>query len=138
MIRSQSSARQAILIGVVLVVVVAAASFLRPAATATAPQSRSASYPQLVRVWLHGDAVYPPVIRARAGKILLRAENQTQSDVALVLERVLPAAARQRAARVRTASKALRADMVLALAVGEYEFYDEAFPEARGTLIVEP
>lgn len=138
MTRNHSSARQAFLIGVILVVVVIAAGFLRPSAKATAPQDRAASYPQLIRVWMHGEAVYPPVVRARPGKILLRAENRTQSDVALVLERLLPGAARQRTARVNTVSRALRADLVLTLGTGEYEYYHEAFPEAKGKLIIEP
>jgi len=82
--------------------------------------------------------IYPTVVHARPGRVLLRAENQTQTDVALVLERVLPGAARQRTARVNTVSKALRAEQLLTVGVGEYEFYDEAFPEAKGKLIVEP
>jgi hypothetical protein len=87
---------------------------------------------------MHGDMIYPPVVRARPGRILLRAENQTQTDVALVLERLLPGVPSQRIARVNTISKALRAEQLLAVGVGEYEFYDEAFPDARGKLIVEP
>ena len=138
MIQSHSSVRQALLIGAVLVVAVAGASSFRPSVTATAPQNLSAKSPQLIRIWMHGDAIYPPVIRARVGKILLRAENRTQSDVALVLERVLPGAASQRTARVGTVSKALRADMVLTLGAGEYEFYDEGFPDAKGKLVVVP
>jgi hypothetical protein len=87
---------------------------------------------------MHGDQVYPPVTRARAGKILLRAENQTQSDVRLVLELLLPLGVRQVTARINTVSKALRAEQILTLVPGEYEFYDEAFPEVRGKLIVQP
>lgn len=136
MIASHSSTRHAALIGGLLAVVVTAASSLRPAATSTAAQT--ANYPLLIRIWMHGDAIYPPIARARPGKILLRAENQTQSDVALILERVLPGDARQNTARVSTVSKALRANLVLTLVPGEYEFYDEAFPEARGKLIVGP
>ena len=132
------STRQALVVGTVLVVLVVGASFFWSSATATAPQGLSAKYPQLIRIWMHGDMIYPPVVRARPGRILLRAENQTQTDVALVLERLLPGAARQRTARVNTTSKALRAEQLLTVGAGEYEFYDEAFPEAKGKLIVEP
>ena len=132
------STRQALIAGTVLVVLVVGASFFWSSVTATAPQGLSAKYPQLIRVWMHGDMIYPTVVHARPGRVLLRAENQTQTDVALVLERVLPGAARQRTARVNTVSKALRAEQLLTVGVGEYEFYDEAFPEAKGKLIVEP
>ncbi len=138
MIANKSSARRVVLIGAIVAVSVAGAGLLRPSAKATAPQDRSKDYPQLIRIWMHGEAIYPPIIRAKPGKILLRAENRTQTDVALVLDRLLPGAARQRAARVSTVSRAQRADLVLALGVGEYEYYDEGFPEAKGKLIVEP
>lgn len=137
-ILNHSSARKALLIGLVLVVAVVGTSFLRPTATATAPQSVTAIYPQLIRIWMHGDQVYSSVTRARAGKILLRTENQTQSDVRLVLELLLPGGLRQITARINTVSRALRAEQILTLVPGEYEFYDETFPEARGKLIILP
>ena len=45
-------------------------------------------YKPTIRVWLHGDSIRPNVIRTRPGVIVLRAENETRSDVSLVLERV--------------------------------------------------
>lgn len=92
---------------------------------------------QLVRVWVHGDDLYPDVVKARPGKIFFRVENQTQSDVAIVVERVMPGQASQRLSRVATTGKARRADQHMTLGEGEYVFYAESKPEYKGLLIVE-
>lgn len=93
---------------------------------------------QLVRVWVHGDGLYPDVVKARPGVILLKAENQTQSDIALIVERLGPNQTSQRLARLGTVNKARRVDQVFTLSEGEYVFYAESQLQYKGLLIVEP
>jgi hypothetical protein len=102
------------------------------------PARSEAKFREMVRVFLHGDDIYPGFARVRPGSVLLRAENETQSDVALVLERVVSGETRQPVARVATSGRGKRADNEVTLDVGEYVFFEESRPEVRGRLIVEP
>jgi hypothetical protein len=103
-----------------------------------AVQQPAAPARQLIRVWIHGDDIYPFVVHARPGPIFLRAENETQSDVTLVVEQVVPGQSNQELTRIRTVREGQRAGQELALGVGEYLFYEVSRPEIRGTLLVEP
>lgn len=103
-----------------------------------AAQAQTRELPrQLVRVFVHPDDIYPSIVRVRPGNLLLRAENETQTDVSLILERVVPGQARQRVTRVSTSGRAKRTDNRLNLGVGEYVFFEESRPEVQGRLIVE-
>jgi hypothetical protein len=93
---------------------------------------------QVVTIWVHGEDIYPGVVRARPGRVRLRAENETQSDIVLIVERVTTGQARQEAARVHASRNIKRKDQELHLGAGEYIFYEESRPEITGTLIVEP
>lgn len=91
-----------------------------------------------VRIWVHGDRVSPDVIYARPGKILLEAENETQSAINLRFEQPIPGQVSQAQALVRVAKRRKRTSQEVILAAGEYVFYDEARPAIRGKLIVDP
>jgi hypothetical protein len=92
---------------------------------------------QLVRVWVHGDAIQPPVIYAQPGRILFKADNETQSDISLVIERVTPGQANARVATMGTQRKAKRVGQEMTLSPGEYAVYEESQPQYRATLIVQ-
>ncbi len=110
-----------------------------PTAAPLSSQGQGDTEPrQSIRVWLHGDSLYPDLILARPGKIFLRAENQTQSDVTLVLERVVAGEAPQELTRVSTLRKGKRASQEMTLSEGEYIFYEESNPKLQGRLIIEP
>jgi hypothetical protein len=109
------------------------ASNLQPA-----PQGQDSKRVTLVRVFIHEFDLYPDLIRVKPGKVLIRAENEKQTEVALVVEQVGPGQARQQTARVAAARHLRRADQGIALGVGEYIFYEESNPSLKGTLIVEP
>lgn len=107
-------------------------------ATGNAAQGRSQSERgQLVRVWVHGDAIYPPVIYAQPGKILFKADNETQSDISLVIERVTPGQANARVTQLGTQRKARRVGQEMTLGAGEYVLYEATQPEIRTRLIVQ-
>jgi len=109
-----------------------------PASAATPRQGRpEAEYKQMIRVWVHNDGIYPSIVYATPGKIVLRAENETRSDVSLIVERVLLGQANARLTRLITQNQAKRVHEERVLGAGEYVFYDEARPEYKGTLIVE-
>jgi len=93
---------------------------------------------QIVTIWVHGEDIYPGVVRVRPGRVLIRAENETQSDIVLVVERIAPGAAPQAAATVSTSRRAKRADKELQLGAGEYRFYEQSQPDTMGAMIVEP
>ncbi|MEW6209452.1 MAG: hypothetical protein AB1631_13865 [Acidobacteriota bacterium] len=92
---------------------------------------------QLVRVWVHGDAIQPPVIYAQPGRILFKADNETQSDISLVIERVNPGQANARVTAMGTQRKAKRVGQEMTLSPGEYAVYEESQPQYRATLIVQ-
>lgn len=137
-----------LLVGTVIVIPLTASLLVRETGSASAYLSSTsgvsaaqsapeAEYKQMVRVWVHNDGIYPSVVYASPGKIVLRAENETRSDVSLIVERVLPGQANAQLTRLATQNQAKRAYEERALGAGEYVFYDEARPEYKGTLIVE-
>lgn len=93
---------------------------------------------QLVRVFVHGDDIYPRSILIRPGKLLVVAENETQSDISLVVEKLNPGRAPDAVARVKTPHLGKRNRQELTLGAGEYEFYEESQPHLRGKIIVDP
>jgi hypothetical protein len=93
---------------------------------------------QLVRIFAHGEDIYPPVIYARPGKILITAENETQSDITIVLQRVGTGLGLNSVGTVSTDRKSKRARQEFTLGAGEYAFYEEAQPDFKGLLIVRP
>lgn len=92
--------------------------------------------PRLLRVWVHGDGIYPEFLRLPPGRVVIRSENETQSDINLVVERVIPGQSNQSLARVPTPVSQKRANHELALAVGEYVYYEESQPQYKGLLTV--
>ncbi len=92
---------------------------------------------QLVRVWVHGDAIQPPILYARPGKILFSVENETQSDISLVIERTVPGTANARVKSIGTQRQGKRVGEEIRLGPGEYELYEETQPQYRARLIVE-
>lgn len=145
----QISTIRILMIGAAFVIAITAALLVRQASSAStstpAPASAAsprqgspnAEYKQMIRVWVHNDGIYPSVVYATPGKIVLRAENETRSDVSLIVERVLPGQANAQLTRLTTQSQAKRVFEERSLGAGEYVFYDEARPEYKGTLIVE-
>ena len=97
-----------------------------------------ASVKPMIRVFIHPDDIYPSLIRARPGLLRFRAENETLTDVTLVLERIVSGHSTQEVARVSTVRQANRADQEVGLGVGQYVFYEASRPEIKGTLIVDP
>ena len=92
----------------------------------------------MVRLFVHGDTIYPDVIRVRPGKVFIRAENATLEDISVVVERVQPGQGRRVEARVKTVSRARRADQEITVGTGEYELFEETQPAYRCKMIVEP
>lgn len=92
---------------------------------------------QLVRVWVHASDLYPSVVRVRPGKILIVAENETQGDVSLAVERVLAGGARASLTSLRTSERGKRVNREVTIDVGEYVFYSESNPALQGRLIAE-
>jgi len=145
------ASKRVILLGLAVLVVATASAVVRRASSESAkpntmslseagapPQGPPDSRKQLVRVFVHGTDIYPSIVRARPGLILLRAENETQSDVTLVVERVRPGQTPAPLTRIKTIDRGKRAHEELALGVGEYVFYEESQPDIKGTLIIEP
>jgi hypothetical protein len=93
---------------------------------------------QLVRIFVHGDDLYPDVVRVTAGKVLIVAENETQKDIFLVVERKTDGQPQQGIALVKTPHLDKRARRELTLEAGEYVFYEESQPQLQGRLIVDP
>ena len=93
---------------------------------------------QLVRIFVHGDDLYPDVVRVTAGKVLLVAENETLKDIFLVVERKNDGQPQQAIALVKTPHLDKRARRELTLDAGEYVFYEESQPQLQGRLIVDP
>lgn len=140
------SSRRAVLLGAVIALMAAGvfigqragSNSVMPSATASANQSKpDVEHRQLVRVWVHGDAIQPPILYARPGKILFNVENETQSDISLVIERAVPGGANARVKSVGTQRKGKRVGEEMRLGPGEYELYEETQPQYRAKLIVE-
>lgn len=93
-------------------------------------------YKPTIRVWVHGDSIRPSIIHTRPGVVVLRAENETRSELSLVVEKVLPGG-NIPVARIATADGGKRVRRELIVEPGEYVFYDAARPRIKGTLIVE-
>jgi hypothetical protein len=147
MLKRIVSTNRAAVIGVMLAMTIAAlmmhtsASGRGPEPRTSQPAAQGGQAPhdkQMVVVWVHGEDIYPSVVRVRPGKVKLRAENETLSDITLVVERVVPGQSRQTIGRVNTLGSAKRKDLELQLGAGEYVFYEETHPDVTGTVIVEP
>ncbi len=93
-------------------------------------------YKPTIRIWVHGDSIRPRIIRTRPGVVVLRAENETRSNVSLVFERVLLGETVP-VATITTTNGGRRARRELTLEAGEYVYYDAARPRIKGSLIVE-
>lgn len=93
-------------------------------------------YKPTIRIWIHGDSIRPSLIRATPGVVVLRAENETRSDVSLVVEKVLLGETLP-VARIITTNGGRRARGELVVEAGEYIYYDAARPQIKGSLIVE-
>jgi hypothetical protein len=92
---------------------------------------------QTLRVWIHAGAVYPYVLHAMPGPAQIWVENETQSEVTLAIERVLPgSAASQSAATIGTADHMMGPTQMVVLGVGSYVFYEQSNPSARGIIDV--
>jgi hypothetical protein len=93
---------------------------------------------QLVRVFVHGNDLYPGFVVVRPGRVLLVAENETQTDISLVLEKRNPGQAPELLSRLPARQRDKRSRQQLTLGAGEYVFYPESNPVLRGRLIVDP
>jgi hypothetical protein len=107
------------------------------ASTAVQGQGQS-EFIQTIRVFIHPEDLYPGIVTVRPGKVRLVAENETLTDVSLVVERVSPGQARQTVAGIRTVDPAKRDRQELTLGTGEYVFYEESRPQQQGRIIVDP
>lgn len=100
----------------------------------TGPQGPH-EFKSTVRIFIHPDDIYPVVVAVRPGKVVISAENNTQRDVALVVE---PLHSPGRAvARVPAAAQDRRNRQEYTLGAGEYVFYEESRPQRQGKLIVD-
>ena len=110
-----------------------------PALTAAAAQEKGqGELIRTIRVFIHPDDIYPSGVVVKPGKIRLTAENETLSDIALIVERVNPGQARQSVAALRTVNQGKRIRQELTLGAGEYIFYEESRPQQQGRIIVKP
>jgi hypothetical protein len=91
----------------------------------------------LLRIWVHGNDIYPDLVRVNPGTFRLQAENQAAYDISLILEQVADGQAPQHITTISVAQPANRANQILTLSGGEYVFYEQARPEVKGRLIVE-
>ena len=93
---------------------------------------------QLIRVFIHPHDIYPSYATVQAGKVLFVAENETASDISLVVDRIIPGQSSQRATKLSTPRQNKRNKQETTLGPGEYLFYEESNPLVTGKLIVEP
>lgn len=144
---STQSMRRAIWLGSILVLMMLGGLAIKPANSASTLNTGSKSATtqessdkgrQLIRVFIHEFDLYPSLVRVRPGKVLLSAENEKRTGVALIVERVSPGQAPQRAARTSVARDLKRAGQELNLGTGEYVFYEESNPKLTGRIVVEP
>src|SRR5258708_554501 len=107
-----------------------------PRAAGRAPQIIANQAPQLARVWVYWDAVYPSVMTLRPGPVLFRVENRTPLDANIVVDNVSAGAGAQTAATATAASGALQGIQSFQLGPGEYVYYERSRPQLKGRLIV--
>jgi hypothetical protein len=98
----------------------------------TAPE-----FKQHLRVWIHGDDLRPRIIHAWPGKALIEIANEDRADLSLQLKRITPPGL-QLASSISVAIQSRRSQQELSLGVGEYVLYDEAHPNSRVKLLIEP
>lgn len=106
-----------------------------PAATAARGQSGPVYKPTL-RVWVHVDSVRPALLQAAPGTVVVRAVNETESDVSLVVERVAEGPPAERVARVTVTPQDKDRRQEVVLTAGEYVYYEESRPDIQGRLVV--
>lgn len=105
----------------------------------TAQAQGEALYRPTYRVQVHKDSLRPDIIHASPGKVILDAGNETEGEVSLAVERVREQGQpRLVTGKVKVRGGRKRAKQELELGAGEYLVYDEARPEIRGRIIVEP
>jgi hypothetical protein len=102
-----------------------------------AQQHAAPEFKQHLRVFVHKDDIRPAVLRAWPGKAVVSVENESQADVSLQIERVLPSG-NQSVSGVSLPAQAKRLPQEVTLGVGEYVFYETSRPTIRGRLIVAP
>lgn len=93
---------------------------------------------QTVRVFIHPEDIYPGSVVVRPGRINLVVENETLTDVSLVVELLNPGQSPQGIALVRTPARLKRSPRELTLGAGVYTFYEESRPYQQGKIIVDP
>jgi hypothetical protein len=98
----------------------------------------SPAYKQRIRFWIMNDDIRPSVIHASPGILRLSAENLSDGDASLVIEKAAPGQARARAVGMKILRRVKGATQEAELGVGEYVFYEESRPNITGRLIVEP
>jgi hypothetical protein len=103
----------------------------------TKPLPQQPALVQSLRVFVHGDDIYPLTARRRPGRLLVNAENETQSDIVVVFEKVIAGRSNQRVTSIAARVSAKRSAQEVTLGAGEYVFYEESHPDVRGELIVE-
>lgn len=107
------------------------------------PESQSATsrtapeFKQRLRVWVHGGDMRPRIIRAWPGKAVLVIANDGRRDLSLQVARVV-SAQKQLVSTISLSARSKRSQQELTLDVGEYVLYDEARPDTRLKLLVEP
>ena len=104
-------------------------------AAKSATQTRQPEFKSTVRVFIHPDDIYPLVARVRPGKVIISAENNTQKDVAVVVEPALTPG--QPIGLVASPVRDKRNQQEFTLGAGEYVFYEESRPKRQGKLIVD-
>src|SRR5438552_12428671 len=116
MLRINVSKRRALLFVVVFVLLITGTTFVRRASSTSSGTSLRGSiepsapvqlppaplFRQMVRVFIHGDDLYPCALAIKPGRVVLRVENQTQTDASLMPEEMLPGQAPLLIANVRT------------------------------------
>lgn len=106
-------------------------------ATPASPKPQAAASNGVLRIWIHGEDIYPDSVRMNPGTVMLVAENQISSDFTLVLEQVAPGQAPQLTSTLSAAQHVNRVNQTLTLSNGQYIFYEQSRPEVKGKLIVE-
>ena len=99
-------------------------------------QGGAVEFRTTLRVFIHPDDIYPRLVRVRPGKVVISAENNTQKDIAIIIE---PASTPgHNLGRVAAAVRDKRNKHEYTLGAGEYVFYEETQPKRQGKLIVDP
>jgi hypothetical protein len=106
-------------------------------ATVDAGSPKSVASKQLLRVWVHGDDIYPDVVQVNHGTVLIQAENQVSADITLVVEQIVEGLAPQQITTISAAQHASCAKQTLTLSPGQYVFYEQSRPGVIGKMVVE-